>query len=308
MKKIILSALAAFFVSIAGFAQEIDSTQIWADLVESNLKYETGVIDLKDGNAKLTVPKGFKFLNKEQSIYVLTELWGNPVDSSTLGMLVPENRGVVGEKSWAFTISYDAMGYVKDDDADDIDYSELLKEQQKEFEEANPERVKAGYQPIQFVGWASTPFYDKNKKVLHWAKELKFGTDSLSTLNYNLRVLGRKGIFMLNAVASMDELNEVKSAIDKVITSVEFNEGSRYADFDSNIDEVAAWTIGGLVAGKILAKVGIFAVLAKFGKVIIFGLIAAGGFIWRLITGKRKKNDDDNNDTSSNIEDAKVIE
>jgi uncharacterized membrane-anchored protein len=142
---------------------------------------------------------------------------------------------------------------------------------------------------------------------LHWAKELKFGTDSLSTLNYNLRVLGRKGIFMLNAVASMDELNEVKSAIDKVITSVEFNEGSRYADFDSNIDEVAAWTIGGLVAGKILAKVGIFAVLAKFGKVIIFGLIAAGGFIWRFITGKRKKNDDDDN-ASSNMEDAKVIE
>jgi uncharacterized membrane-anchored protein len=87
-----------------------------------------------------------------------------------------------------------------------------------------------------------------------------------------------------------------------------FNEGSRYADFDSNIDEVAAWTIGGLVAGKILAKVGIFAVLAKFGKVIILGLIAAGGFIWRLITGRRKKNEDENNDSSSNIEDAKVIE
>jgi hypothetical protein len=47
--------------------------------------------------------------------------------------------------------------------------------------------------------------------------------------------------------------------------------------------------------------------LAKFGKVIILGLIAAGGFIWRLITGKCKKNDDDN-DASSNIEDAKVIE
>ncbi|MFY7732552.1 MAG: DUF2167 domain-containing protein [Bacteroidia bacterium] len=124
---------------------------------------------------------------------------------------------------------------------------------------------------------------------------------------FTMRVLGQINKQKTISIGFWINAYKVKSSIDKVITSVVFNEGSRYADFDSNIDEVAAWTIGGLVAGKILAKVGIFAVLAKFGKVIIFGLIAAGGFIWRLITGKRKKNDDDN-DASSNIEDAKVIE
>ncbi len=280
--KIILSALATFFITISAHSQEIDSSQIWNDQIEKSLNYKTGVIELGEGNAKLTVPRGFRFLDREQSMYVLTDLWGNPADSSTLGMLVPENRGVLDAKGWAFTISFDPMGYVKDDDADDINYDDLLKEQQKEFEDENPQRVKDGYPTIQFIGWASTPFYDKNRKVLHWAKELKFGKDSLSTLNYNLRILGRKGIYMLNAVASLGELNEVKASIDKVLTSVEFNEGDKYANFNPDVDNVAAWTIGGLVAGKILAKVGFFAIILKFWKLIALGVVGAGAGIMKF--------------------------
>jgi len=183
------------------------------------------------------------------------------------------------------------MGYVKDDDADDIDYDDLLKEQQKEFEDENPQRVKDGYSTIKFIGWASTPFYDKDKKVLHWAKELKFGDDSLSTLNYNLRVLGRKGVFMLNAVASLSEMDEVKASIGKVISSVEFNDGDKYANFNPDVDNVAAWTIGGLVAGKILAKVGFFAIIVKFWKLIALGVAGAGAAIFKFF--KKKKDDDD---------------
>jgi len=287
--KLLLTALVFINISLSIQAQEIDSTQIWNDQIEQSLEYKTGVIDLKEGNAKLTVPAGFKFLDKDQSIYVLTDLWGNPSDSAVLGMLVPENRSVLDAKGWAFTIYFDEMGYVKDDDADDINYDDLLKEQQKEFEDENPQRLKDGYSTINFIGWASTPFYDKNKKVLHWAKELKFGDDSLSTLNYNLRVLGRKGIFIINAVASLTELNEVKASIDKVITSIDFNEGDKYANFNPDVDNVAAWTIGGLVAGKILAKVGFFAVILKFWKLIALGVVGAGGAFFKFF--KRKKDD-----------------
>lgn len=293
MRKILLAILFFFRISLFSYAQEIDSTQIQIDQIEKSLKYKTGIINLESGNAKITVPKGFKYLDKEQSNYVLEDLWGNPKDSSILGLLVPENYGVLGDKSWVFTISYDEMGYVKDDEAEDIDYDELLKEQQKEFLAENPERVKLGYQPIEFIGWASHPFYDNDKKVLHWAKELKFGEDSINTLNYNLRVLGRKGVFMLNAVASMSELNEVKANINKVIGAVKFNEGSKYSDFDPDVDQVAAWTIGSLVAGKVLAKVGFFAVILKFWKLIAIGLAAFGGTIWKFFGGKSRKKDDE---------------
>jgi len=269
-------------------AQE-DTLNLNFDEVESSLHYENGTIELEAGNAKLHVPEGFRYLDSDQARYVLEELWGNPPDSSVLGLLVPENRGVLESNSWVFNISYEEMGYVKDDDADDIDYDDLLQDGQKEMTEANTDRIKQGYPPIRFIGWASTPYYDKDKKVLHWAKEFKFGDDSLNTLNYNLRVLGRKGVFILNAISSMEELPEVKSNISKVLGSIEFKPGSQYADFDPKLDEVAAWTIGGLVAGKVLAKVGFFALILKFWKLIALGAAGAGAFIWKMYTGKKNE-------------------
>ncbi len=287
MKKLMLTIFNLLCMLYLATAQEVDSVQMQIDQIEQSLNYQTGKIELESGNAVLHVPKGFRYLNKAQSIYVLTDLWGNPADSSILGLLVPENRGVMTSNSWAFTISYNEMGYVKDDDAEDIDYDDLFEEMKKEFKENNPEREKLGYPAIELVAWASPPHYDKDKKILHWAKELKFGNDSINTLNYNLRVLGRKGIFMLNAVAGMPELPEVKLNIDKVIASVEFKDGHKYSDFVPDVDNVAAWTIGGLVAGKVLAKVGFFVLLAKFWKLIVIAVAAAGSYIWKFF--KRKK-------------------
>ncbi len=59
-----------------------------------------------------------------------------------------------------------------------------------------------------------------------------------------------------------------------------------YKDFDPKIEQVAAWTIGGLVAGKVLAKVGVATFFLKFWKLIALGFVAAGGFIVKLF--KRK--------------------
>ena len=81
-------------------------------------------------------------------------------------------------------------------------------------------------------------------------------------------------------------MGEVKKSIDGVLSSVEYNEGNRYADFNPSIDKVAAWGIGGLVAGKVLAKVGLFAILAKFGKIILLAITGAGAAIWKGIKSK----------------------
>jgi len=300
MKKTLLFAIACLFSFLSIYAEKddtasattsVDTTLLTTDEIESAMVYQTGKVDLEEGNATLDVPKGFRYLDRKQSMYVLSTLWGNPPDSTVLGLLMPEDKGVLSQGTWAFEISFDPMGYVKDDDADDINYDDLLKDLQKEATEANPERIKQGYPPFEVIGWASHPFYDKNKKILHWAKEIKFGTDSIHTLNYNLRVLGRKGVFMLNAIATIDQLGDVQKNIGKVINSVEFKAGSKYVDFKPDIDKVATWTIGGLVAGKILAKVGFFVVLAKFGKVILLGLAGAGAAVWKFFTGKKNKND-----------------
>jgi uncharacterized membrane-anchored protein len=103
-----------------------------------------------------------------------------------------------------------------------------------------------------------------------------------------VRILGRKGVLVLNAIAGMPQLAEVKKNINPITESIIFESGSKYSDFNPDVDDVAAWTIGGLVAGKVLAKVGFFAVIAKFGKVIVLGLIAAGGAAFRFFTGRKK--------------------
>lgn len=262
------------------------------DSVNKALKYQTGLVVLDNGIAQLNIPAGFKFLNKEQSKFVISDLWGNPPREDILGMIFPDTDDPFSDSSYAFIVSYDPIGYVKDGDADKINYDDMLKEMQNSEKEENAERIKSGYGAIHFVGWAQKPFYDKNKKVLHWAKELNFGDDESNTLNYEVRILGRKGVLSLNAVASMSELALVDKDIDKVLGMASFTKGNTYAEFDSKIDDVAAWTIGGLVAGKVLAKAGFLALILKNIKLVVLGLIAFGGAAWRFITGRKKKEEE----------------
>lgn len=259
----------------------IDSAAIYRAIVDSiqrGLHYQTGHLTLPGGVGELTVPAGYRYLDSTQSRRVLTKYWHNP-DGTSLGMLFPTGKGPLDEHSWAYVIEYNPMGYVKDDDASDIDYAELLADMQKETEEENPEREKSGYEAIHLMGWGATPYYDKAQHTLHWAKLLRFGSSPDSTLNYNVRLLGRKGVLVLNAVASPEQLPEIKASIPGLLANVSFAKGQQYTDYNAGIDEVAAYTIGGLVAGKVLAKVGFFAIILKFWKL---GILALGG-AWAAI-------------------------
>lgn len=294
LKKARASVIMSLFTLML-FSQNENSQRI--DSIEKSFKYEHGVIKLKNGVGNISVPIGFKYLNAVQAEKVLVELWGNPKSENlSLGLLLPENQGIMDQKGYVFNIQYDEIGYVEDDDADDIDYDELLTQMRKDAAEENAARKKEGFEAITIVGWAAKPFYDEDKKILHWAKELKFGNESLNTLNYNVRILGRKGVLVLNAIATESELPLVQKDINKVLDIVQFNKGYKYEEFDSSIDEVAAWTIGGLVAGKVLTKVGIVAVIAKFGKLIALSLLGFFGAFKKKIVNlfSKKKNTDEN--------------
>ncbi len=270
------SMLAAFMAMSAEF-----------DSIDNSFTYQEGAVEISNGLARLNLPEGYRYLNPEQAEYVLTQLWGNPPGSGSLGLIFPTGGSPMDNDSWAIDISYEETGHVEDDDAEDIDYADLLKEMRKDSKAYNKQRMEAGFDPIELIGWASPPFYDKANKKLHWAKELKFGEAEDHILNYNIRILGRKGVMVLNVIGDMSHLDNIKENIDVVLGSVSFNEGNRYSDFDSNIDEIAAVGIGGLIAGKVMAKAGIFALLAKGGKFILLAIVAAGAGIWRFISGKK---------------------
>ncbi|GAA4376068.1 DUF2167 domain-containing protein [Hymenobacter koreensis] len=275
----------------------IDSTalrQARIDSVNATFRYQTGKIQLPEGLGSLTVPAGMRFLDAEQSRRVLVNLWGNPETATegVKGMLFPADKGPIAEGNWAFVVSYEPMGYVKDDDAEDINYDELLADMQAETRENNEARKAAGYGGFELLGWAVAPHYDKATHALHWAKKLQFEGSETPTLNYDVRLLGRKGVLSLNAVADSMQLGLVQSQIPAVVKGTDFAQGLRYADFNPDIDEVAAYSIGGLVAGKVLAKVGAFALIAKFWKVIL-ALLAAGFTAVRRFLSGRSKTDEE---------------
>jgi uncharacterized membrane-anchored protein len=210
---------------------------------EKSISYKRGKVLLSD-KIELDVPNGYKFIPKKEAGIILFKYWNNPERDDVLGMLVQEKFQFLNATDWAFVLSEQMDGYVKDEDANKIDYDDLLKELKDSEEEENAERVKEGYDEIHTVGWASKPFYDDKTKILHWAKELKFGLDSNeNTLNYDVRVLGREGLLSMNAVGLMSSLDSVKKHIPEIINIAKFTKGHTYADFDSKTDNIAAYTI-----------------------------------------------------------------
>ena len=250
-----------------------------AEQLEAGLRYQTGDVEIGEGLAVLHLGEGFRYLDPEQANRILVDAWDNPPGEPTLGMIFPADVSPVDpERGWGVVITYAADGYVEDDDADDIDYDELLEQMQKDVDAANPGRRSQGYPPVRLVGWAEAPRYDEASHRLYWAKELEFGGEPEHTLNYAIRVLGRRGVLELNAVAPLRQLPQVEPQMEDVLARVDFVAGHRYEDFDPDLDEVAAYGIGGLIAGKMLAKAGILAGLFKIllaaKKLLVLGAIA----------------------------------
>ena len=258
------------------------------------LTYQTGTVTVGDQLATIAMPEGWRYLQSADAHYVVEQLWGNPPGSDCIGMVVPEAAEPDSDEGWAIVVSYDhADGHVKDDDAAKLDYADLLKQMQEGARAENPERKQAGYPTIELLGWAEAPHYDAATHKLYFAKNLRFGNAPQPQLNYCVRILGRDGYLLMNAVAASSQLAQVAKGSKDVLGRTEFTAGHRYADFKPGYDKVAAYGVGGLIATGVLAKLGFFGIIGKFLlaaiKPIIFGLVVLGGAIAKIFGGGKKK-------------------
>ncbi|MFX6778579.1 DUF2167 domain-containing protein, partial [Acinetobacter baumannii] len=76
---------------------------------------------------------------------------------------------------------------------------------------------------MELLGWARRPFYDVAEKKLYWAKRLRFDNSAEETLNYEIRILGRKGVLDLNIIASMGALPLIDSRVNTILSMIYFN-------------------------------------------------------------------------------------
>lgn len=294
-----LAMLAAFVLAapVAAMPDDKAEPHMTAEQFVASLHPVTGEVQIPEAQATLKLANGYSFLAAKDAQRVLTQAWDNPPDDSVLGMILPSTdaNAVLDDDAWAVIVTFVDEGYVSDKDAAKIDYDDMLKDLKKSSQESNEERLKAGYPAIELVGWAEPPHYDASTHKLYWARNLKFkkadGSDDGQTLNYAIRVLGRRGYLSLNAVAPIDQLAKVRKDMPDVVAMADFKPGERYADYNASTDKAAAYGIAALVAGGIAAKAGLFAklgmLLLAMKKFIVIGIAAIGGFFAKLF--KRKK-------------------
>ncbi len=219
----------------------------------------------------LDLPGSYMYLDHGEGARFLEEM-GNFNNDSLLAVITTEEGR--GGHHWLATVRYADEGYVKDDEG--VDGEEILKAIREGTAEGNKERETRGFKPLHVAGWLEAPHYDKTKHHLIWALDLN--SDDGRTVNYNTRMLGRKGFVALNLVTDPEFLAADKPEAMPLLEATHFAHGSRYEDFDPKNDKVAEYGLAGLVvggAGLAAAKVVKIGLLAKFGKVLI-GLLIAG--------------------------------
>ena len=248
----------------------------------------TGIVALPEAKASLDLGKRYYFLGPEDTRKVLVDAWGNPKDTAdgVLGMVFPADQSPLADRGWGAVVTYLDSGFVADKDAKKTDYDKVLGQLRDGEDKDNEQRKKDGSTQIHLVGWAQTPSYDQSTHALIWARQLHFGDQKDDTLNYDVRVLGRRGVLSLNMVATMSQLPQIRSAADDLQRTAIFDAGSRYADYKPGLDKRAAFGLAGLVlAGAGLAvaqKAGLIAIALLFLKkgIVVIGVAAAAALGW----------------------------
>lgn len=246
---------------------------------------QKGTILIPEAKSRLNLGEDYVYYDAKDAKTILVDLWGNHPDAvnTVLGLVQPANTNPLSD-AWGAVITYEATGYVPDNDASSTDYDVLLKQLQENEERTNSERQAQGYPAMNLVGWAQPPTYDASAHSVIWAQNIKVSDQADNSLNYDMRLLGRSGVLSLNLVSTMSKLPEIKNAADEFVTHASFDAGSRYADFNKSTDKVAEYGVGGLVAAglgvAVAKKAGLLGLILAFGKkgLIIFLALFAGLF------------------------------
>lgn len=258
------------------------------------MNWEEGPKEIKLGNqlATLKIGKDYIYANPKDT-NALMEYYGNIPDEGSLGMV----RSAQENSHWFVLLTYDPSGYVKDDDAGKIDDVALMKDMQEGQKEANEYYKEHGLPPMELLGWAEKPHYDKVNKRLIWS--LIVESEGEKSINYYTRMLGRHGVAAMNLVTDPEEVEKLKPVVQDLLSNYTFDKGKTYGEFVPGKDKVAEYGLTAIIAGGLGAaavKTGFFAkfilplllVLKKFWFLAIAAIAGLFGKIKSFFTGKEE--------------------
>lgn len=227
--------------------------------------------------AKIRIPQGYAFLDDRNTRRFL-ELMGNPPRDGHY-LVAPANL------DWFAVFSFEATGYVKDDEK--IDADALLASLKQGDGPGNEERKRLGMEPIYVDGWHTPPHYDAGTRRLEWGMRLRDDKGGLH-VNYTSRLLGRSGVMSAVLVSAPQSLAEDMKAFNGALAGYEFVAGEKYAEFKSG-DKIAEYGLAALVVGgaaAAAAKAGWLKFLGKFWFVIVAALAAGWSLLKRFFRRK----------------------
>ena len=251
-----------------------------------NWQYGPCTADIS-GIAQVKVPEGYKFSGVEGT-RALLEFTQNIPTPRDLGVLCPNHWP--GRDAWFLVFEWDGIGYVKDDEKNNLNADAIMQSMRNAQNADNQQRQAKGWPTLEMVGWEMPPFYDPQTNNLTWATRIRDNHPAgpMEAVNYNSRLLGRGGVMSANLVISPELLPGTLPKYKEIVDGFTYLPGQKYSEWRSG-DKMAAYGLTALVAGggaAILAKSGW---LAKFGKVIIVGgvaVIAGIGALFKKLFGR----------------------
>ena len=280
----LLAALAVVLASPISAQQDVHPST--RDLFNS-IDWTDGEKQVDVGNvAEFTVPAGCQYTDAEgaRKFLVLTE---NPPTGREQGVLfcrpsAPDSSAA--GQPWFVLFTFDASGYVRDDEAKELDATAILASIRAGTTRANEVRKSRGWDELTIDGWIRAPHYDATTHNLTWSMRAHSGEDG-GTVNHSIRLLGRRGVLHADLVADVDQLESIVGTFDAVVASTTFLSGHKYSEWRKG-DKVAAYGLTALVAGGAgvaASKLGLFGKIGKFfavlfvklGKLIVGAVLAA---------------------------------
>ena len=148
MKKWLMMAVL-FWVILSG-------TAVYAGESESELQVNwiegPTVVDLGENLAQLNIDEKYLFANAEDAKKIM-EYYGNMISDNEIGLIAPIDPA----KDWLVLFEYEAMGYIKDDDASELDAETILADYKEGTDLDNKRREKKGYPQLNLFGWDEKP-------------------------------------------------------------------------------------------------------------------------------------------------------
>jgi len=248
----------------------------------NSIEWTWGEKEVDIGNiGEFTIPDGCRYTDAAGARTFL-ELTQNPPSGREQGLLF---CGEVGERTgakqpWFVVFTFDPSGYVRDDDRKELDAGKILAAIREGTEAANRIRKAQGWEELKIDGWVRAPYYDPATHNLTWSTKAT-ATESGTSVNHSVRLLGRRGVMHVDLVAEPEQLDGIVGTFDTMIASTRFLAGHKYSEWRKG-DKVAGYGLTALVAGGAGAaavKLGLFAKLGKLfgklGKLVVAAVVGA---------------------------------